>query len=1062
MHRLVSEFVRFLKGCPPASRAGRICGGVERLESRQMLTLLIDGSQTLVPSLEGSFSIQFENDLLPPADPDAPLIERIIGQQRFAPVQLDVINAANATVDETGSLHVTGHDDGLAARQIVNIANRQVSSSESFTSMRGPVFIEIEEVDNLGDGRIVYLGGGGLPYPAYWLEDPSMPVFPDPILANGGFLEGVSPQGTFFGTSGGTLVTGTINGIASPVPGGGGQIGLDITDDNQFLVTTGGIRQFNGASYVSVSLSGWDVLPDGSSVPSDGFKAATIDPQTGLAIFAVQTTDFTTFEDVTAFYDETGTLLGTTPGVFQDFEIWENHVVFAVNSVVDAQLQGVIGVLSDMSTTTVSELTGVAAQIPENGLAGAPAVFLFGGGAETFAAVFETNSPDPPPSLINTILGAAETTPIELTLDNPANATVDGNGVLHVTGSSSGQGARQTVTLSSAAVTAPESFTAINSGQVSIEEVGLLSDGRVVFTGSSGLPNATYWFDDPATPHAADPLLSQSGVVEGITPSGLMFGNSNNALVVGFVGASVMPVQGGALEIGLDMTDDDQFLVTTGTGSIRQFNGTSYVTVSLSSWDVLPDGEMASTVNFLGATIDPRTGNAVFAGQYTDLATFADSTAFYDETGTLLGTTPGIFQDFEIWSGYVAFAVNAVIDSQNDGVIGILTDMSTTTVSALTGTVAPIPENGLAVGDSAVFLAGNHVHVHSTTSPHAATIVVNYDDGSGTETIVSPTGLAGVSHVFPSNGQYSVSVITGGKAAVHSVTVQSVLTQTVDSVTKSTIGLATSGGSLTISNALISGVDIEVAGQTFNAAPDTIRVIGQSGNDRIRSLVDLPIEISTGDGRDRISLHQSSSDVIVDSGDGNDRVFNYGDGNSQISTGAGNDRVRVRGDGTHLIDSGAGNDLLFVFGGSSTVSGGSGNDRIFSNGTGNYRIDGGDGNDRLRTSGTGQVQLIGGAGSDRVLTSSLSTAIVSLGVGADRGSFSGKTIFVTGTLDDDQTLIDALFVELSNATPNASTLSNLLDGRVTSDTDEDTVNAPMKWGVWDNDDQITGEPTRLN
>ncbi len=127
------------------------------------------------------------------------------------------------------------------------------------------------------------------------------------------------------------------------------------------------------------------------------------------------------------------------------------------------------------------------------------------------------------------------------------------------------------------------------------------------------------------------------------------------------------------------------------------------------------------------------------------------------------------------------------------------------------------------------------------------------------------------------------------------------------------------------------------------------KLSGTNGNDYVRnSSSGSSVTINTGAGND--SVYNSGSSVTINTGEGNDSVFNYsdsvtintGEGNDSvdnlygssvtINTGAGNDSVwNALEASLTSINTGAGNDSVNNWGSSVTITGGKGNDDIYNN-----------------------------------------------------------------------------------------------------------------------------------
>ncbi|MHC4876658.1 MAG: calcium-binding protein [Planctomycetota bacterium] len=199
----------------------------------------------------------------------------------------------------------------------------------------------------------------------------------------------------------------------------------------------------------------------------------------------------------------------------------------------------------------------------------------------------------------------------------------------------------------------------------------------------------------------------------------------------------------------------------------------------------------------------------------------------------------------------------------------------------------------------------------------------------------------------------------------------------------------------------------------------TLTIEGTEDNDRIRvvnvddnlvvvvngertefSSADVTsIEISAGEGKDRISLARVEQSALVDGGDGNDRIIG-GNGDDTLNGGAGRDRIHGRG-GSDLIDGGDGADMIVGNAGDDVLTGGNGRDML-NGGSGDDNIDGGIGSDRLR-GGAGDDMLSGGDGRDRI-DGQDGDDVLDGGAGNDRLNGQAGADVVNGG-DGDDTLV---------------------------------------------------------
>lgn len=155
-------------------------------------------------------------------------------------------------------------------------------------------------------------------------------------------------------------------------------------------------------------------------------------------------------------------------------------------------------------------------------------------------------------------------------------------------------------------------------------------------------------------------------------------------------------------------------------------------------------------------------------------------------------------------------------------------------------------------------------------------------------------------------------------------------------------------------------------------------IAGCGGNDTIYAGNGDQVEEHAGNGL----IHLFGTNILVNAGDGMDRVFDRVGGN-RINGEGGNDIIDATlAAKSNVIDGGEGNDTIYGTKAGDVLKGGGGNDDIWSKGgndtmrggtgddtlrggAGNENSDGGDGNDTL-TGGVGSDTLTGGNGRDRL------------------------------------------------------------------------------------------------
>ncbi len=166
--------------------------------------------------------------------------------------------------------------------------------------------------------------------------------------------------------------------------------------------------------------------------------------------------------------------------------------------------------------------------------------------------------------------------------------------------------------------------------------------------------------------------------------------------------------------------------------------------------------------------------------------------------------------------------------------------------------------------------------------------------------------------------------------------------------------------------------------------------------------------VFTGDGNDRIFT--TAGNDVIEAGNGNNSIYSLG-GNDTITTGNGHDHIDTRnrnsselnssnvyvtsGNGNNTIYTGAGDDSIIVGDGHNSISASEGNDYIVA-GNGNNRIDAGEN----RNEGGGTQSIKAGDGNNNVYTDA-SDDFISLGDGQNTVySYNGNDEITTGKGDD--------------------------------------------------------------
>ncbi|MFT5523927.1 MAG: Ca2+-binding RTX toxin-like protein [Pirellulaceae bacterium] len=173
-------------------------------------------------------------------------------------------------------------------------------------------------------------------------------------------------------------------------------------------------------------------------------------------------------------------------------------------------------------------------------------------------------------------------------------------------------------------------------------------------------------------------------------------------------------------------------------------------------------------------------------------------------------------------------------------------------------------------------------------------------------------------------------------------------------------------------------VVLRVAGQLLSETPinsaDSLTIVGSEGDDRLRLNLRGPdaiqltaVTVLGGGGNDDVALLNSvdaafAGAIALYGNDGNDKLRATPVGISVLLDGGDGDDRLFGGQADDYLIGGAGDDRLFGLGGDDVLEGGDGDDRLFGL-SGNDILDGGDGDDRL-LAGDGDDWLSGGLGND--------------------------------------------------------------------------------------------------
>lgn len=194
--------------------------------------------------------------------------------------------------------------------------------------------------------------------------------------------------------------------------------------------------------------------------------------------------------------------------------------------------------------------------------------------------------------------------------------------------------------------------------------------------------------------------------------------------------------------------------------------------------------------------------------------------------------------------------------------------------------------------------------------------LVNWGDGSPTQTVAGPVAASQLSHVFTSSGDYTIEVWATDKDGKQSPS-PATLTAAVQAAALEGGTLVVGGNNILLQAADANGgiaVTVGGASQGVFDPTDEIVIYGLSGGDNIQLQ-------GAGHGHHALSI---AVGAVIFGGDGNDTIDARGS--------SAND-VLVGGAGDDLLYGGSGRNLLIGGGGSDTLYGGGGDDILIGGGT---------------------------------------------------------------------------------------------------------------------------------
>ena len=178
--------------------------------------------------------------------------------------------------------------------------------------------------------------------------------------------------------------------------------------------------------------------------------------------------------------------------------------------------------------------------------------------------------------------------------------------------------------------------------------------------------------------------------------------------------------------------------------------------------------------------------------------------------------------------------------------------------------------------------------------------------------------------------------------------------------------------------------------------------------------------------KDKVYIDYADN-VKVNTGKGNDSIYNHLGYYATINTGSGNDTIKLNSGNGSSINAGSGNDRISLYGGYSdviTIKGGTGNDKIY--GSGNktlHQYTSGDGNDVIfNWSANDTISITGGTYTEETVGND-----VILTVGKGKITLKGAantTLNIDGTLAGGKNISNETSYKKITGTSYADTISN--------------------------------------
>lgn len=172
-----------------------------------------------------------------------------------------------------------------------------------------------------------------------------------------------------------------------------------------------------------------------------------------------------------------------------------------------------------------------------------------------------------------------------------------------------------------------------------------------------------------------------------------------------------------------------------------------------------------------------------------------------------------------------------------------------------------------------------------------------------------------------------------------------------------------------------------------------VSVNGETYDVKLESQQELTLRVGAGDDVIEVAPNVRVN-VVVDGGDGSDRIALQGSGDNRIDGGAGDDDIDLAGStGRNDVFGNSGNDGIVGGEGADVLYGGDGDD-VIEGGAGTNYMEGGEGDDRFDAS-QGKNMVSGGLGNDGVVSGSTAGNNIYLGAGDDTvdGVTSGDKVY---------------------------------------------------------------------